>query len=145
MPESDTGEPQNPNPEAQANGAIETDAQRQARTGLSSLQMGEDAAAAAAKTEDRVALSRMQKKVVAEEFINPASTPHMTICVLSLENGFSLVGKAAPADPTNFDLELGKKFAYEDALRQLWPLEGYLLRQFMWQQDQPPAAEDQPL
>ena len=35
------------------------------------------------------------------------------------------------ADAENFDKELGKKFAYEDALRQMWPLEAYLLRERM--------------
>jgi hypothetical protein len=44
-----------------------------------------------------------------------------------LDNGFVLVGKSAPADPGNFNEELGRNFAKDDALRQMWPLEGYLL------------------
>jgi hypothetical protein len=36
-------------------------------------------------------------------------------------------GKAAPASPENFDPEVGKRYAYEDAFRELWPLEGYVL------------------
>lgn len=95
----------------------------------SSLQAGDDLAASVQKTPARVTLADLQAKVVGAEYINPASMPHLTICVLVLQNGFSLVGKSAPADPLNFDAEAGRKFAYDDALRQLWPLEGYALRE----------------
>jgi hypothetical protein len=114
----------------------ETDEERFARTSLSSLQMDDDASKAVQKTDNRVALSRLQEKVVAEEFIHPASIPHMTIAVLTTENGFALVGKAAPADAENYNEELGQKFAREDAMRQFWPLEAYLLRQSMWEKEQ---------
>lgn len=57
----------------------------------------------------------------------------MTIAVVSLENGYILVGKSASADPDNFNAELGQKFAREDAMRQMWPLEGYALRERLHQ------------
>jgi hypothetical protein len=49
--------------------------------------------------------------------------------VCHTQNGFAVVGKSAPADPSNYDEELGKRFAKEDCIRQLWQLEGYLLRE----------------
>lgn len=52
----------------------------------------------------------------------------LSICILSLNNGFTVIGKSAPASPANFNAELGKKLAYEDAIRQLWPLMGFALR-----------------
>lgn len=52
-----------------------------------------------------------------------------TICMLVLRNGFVVVGTSAAADPRNFDVEVGKKIAYENALRQVWPLMGYELRE----------------
>lgn len=52
----------------------------------------------------------------------------LSICLLQMRNGFTLIGKSAPASPENFDAELGRKFAYEDAVRQLWPLMGFALR-----------------
>lgn len=52
----------------------------------------------------------------------------LTICVLVLKNGFTIVGKSACASPENFDAELGAKIAREDARRQIWALEGYQLR-----------------
>ncbi len=46
-----------------------------------------------------------------------------------MQNGFTVIGKSAPASPENFDAETGRLFAYEDAIKQLWPLEGYALRE----------------
>ena len=46
-----------------------------------------------------------------------------------MRNGFTVIGKSAPASPENFDAAKGKLFAYEDAIKQLWPLEGYALRE----------------
>lgn len=57
-----------------------------------------------------------------------ASLRLLSICLLVMRNGFTIVGKSAPASAANFDPELGRKFAYEDAVRQLWPLMGYALR-----------------
>lgn len=52
----------------------------------------------------------------------------LTVCVIVMRNGFSVIGKSAPASPENYNEELGRKFAYEDAIRQLWPLMGFALR-----------------
>lgn len=86
-------------------------------------------AAVAVNKATRVTLDSMLEKVVSKEFINPPSAPLMTICVITLQNGFVLVGKTAPADPENFNAYLGRKFSEEDAMRQMWPLEGYLMRE----------------
>lgn len=53
---------------------------------------------------------------------------NLSVCLLVMRNGFIVIGKSAPASPENFNRELGKKFAYEDAVRQLWPLMGFALR-----------------
>lgn len=52
----------------------------------------------------------------------------LSICLLVMRNGFTVIGKSAPASAANFDAELGRRFAYEDAIRQLWPLMGFELR-----------------
>lgn len=66
----------------------------------------------------------------------------LSICVLVMRNGFTIIGKAAPASPANFDRVLGVKLAYEDAVRQVWPLMGYALRDRLAEQTQiaPPVA-----
>lgn len=42
-----------------------------------------------------------------------------------LPSGFTIAGRAACIDPANFDLEIGRKVARENAEHQLWQLEGY--------------------
>lgn len=94
-----------------------------------SLETSDAAAAAVQKTPNRVTLDYMKSRIKSVEYINPQGNPIMTIAVMYYGNGFVLVGHSAPADPENFDAELGRKFAYEDALRQVWPLEGFALRE----------------
>lgn len=53
----------------------------------------------------------------------------LTICALELENGFIVVGESAAASPANFDQELGRKIANDNARQKIWALEGYLLRE----------------
>ena len=49
----------------------------------------------------------------------------LTVCTVTLKNGFKLVGKSACLDERIFDAEIGKKLAHADAINQLWALEGY--------------------
>lgn len=98
----------------------------------------DEKAAAVAVTEDRVTAEYLNSLPISTEYFNPDCAPHVTICVIQVRNGFVLVGKSAPADPANFDADLGREFARDDALRQLWALEGYLLRQCLMQKQ---AAE----
>jgi len=66
----------------------------------------------------------------------------LTICLVVLRNGFTIIGKSAPASPENFNLDLGRKLAYEDCIRQLWPLMGFALRDRLYQDDQPGDSRD---
>ena len=93
------------------------------------LRVTDDLSKAVQKTPHRVTLDSMLQRIVHEEFIHPTALPSMTICVLKLDNGFVLIGKSTPADPDNYDVELGKKFSKEDAIRQMWSFEAYLLRE----------------
>lgn len=51
----------------------------------------------------------------------------LTFCVLVLDNGFSVVGKSACVSRANFNAEIGKKIARENAVNELWPLLGFRL------------------
>ena len=53
----------------------------------------------------------------------------LTVCCLTLENGFTVTGESACASPENFDKELGEKIAFENARDKIWQLEGYLLKE----------------
>ncbi|MEG6305279.1 Gp49 family protein [Enterobacter ludwigii] len=59
----------------------------------------------------------------------PASLKLLTFCVLVLRNGFTVTGESACASPENFDPEIGRKIARENAVNKIWMLEGYLLKQ----------------
>lgn len=93
------------------------------------LRAGDEAAASVAKTDNRVTLKEMHEKITSIEYLYPASVSTLTIAVVTLENGFTVTGESACADPKNFNKELGQKFARDAAIRKIWELEGYLLRQ----------------
>jgi hypothetical protein len=52
----------------------------------------------------------------------------LTFCVLVLRNGYTVHGVSACASPENFNAELGRRIARENAVREMWPLMGYALR-----------------
>ena len=53
----------------------------------------------------------------------------LTICCLTLRNGFTAIGDSACASPENFNKELGEKIAYDKARGKIYQLEGYLLKE----------------
>lgn len=85
-----------------------------------------EAESAANAVAPRVTLESMEAKIVKIEYLYHK---HLTLCILEMANGFFVVGESAPASVANFDADLGRKFAYENAIRQLWKLEGYALRE----------------
>lgn len=59
----------------------------------------------------------------------PAELSLLTFCVLVLRNGFTVTGESACASPENFDADVGRKIARQNAVAKVWPLLGFLLRQ----------------
>jgi len=59
----------------------------------------------------------------------PAPLNLLTFCVLVLRNGFTVTGESACASPENFDAEIGRKIARQNAVQKIWPLMGYELKQ----------------
>lgn len=53
----------------------------------------------------------------------------LTFCVLVLRNGFTVTGESACASPENFDADIGRKIARQNAVQKIWPLMGYELKQ----------------
>ena len=64
-----------------------------------------------------------------DQFCYERSLDMLTFCVLVLKNGFTVTGESACASPENFDAEIGRKIARENAVNKVWMLEGYLLKQ----------------
>lgn len=99
-------------------------------------------------TAPRITLADLQANIASEHYFTaaegnnasslppelqpPAPSDHplnlLTFCVLVLRNGFTVTGESACASPENFDAELGRKIARENAVSKIWPLMGYELR-----------------
>ena len=100
-----------------------------------------EAECAANAIAPRVSLSDIENAVAAQYEFTAAkaiaalgapghkSLELLSICLLVMKNGFTVIGKSAPASADNFNADLGRKLAYEDAIRQLWPLMGFALRE----------------
>ncbi|AVN22492.1 hypothetical protein APC42_17725 [Acinetobacter pittii] len=80
----------------------------------------------------RLAPNNIDAKIKSEEF---HLLPHnITVCILVLENGYKVTGlNHASVSPENFDAEMGRNLAYQDARRKIWELEGYLLKEKLYQ------------
>lgn len=98
-----------------------------------SLTLEQAQAAVATKTAPKVTKESIEGRIASVTYHH---IDHLTICVIQMVNGFFQMGKAAPASPANFDPEVGKRYAYEDAFRGLWPLEGYALCEKLYQEQQ---------
>jgi hypothetical protein len=92
------------------------------------------------KTAPRITPTDIEAAIAAEHYFTAAdgaricgSEKHpldlLTFCVLELRNGFTVTGESACASPENFDAEIGRKIARQNAVQKIWPLEGYLLKQ----------------
>lgn len=64
---------------------------------------------------------------------SPKSLDLLTFCVLTLKNGFTVTGESACASPENFDAAIGRKIARDNAVQKIWALEGYLLKQSLFE------------
>lgn len=87
-----------------------------------------DRAAEAVRKGFRITLDDLQLRIVDEDY---AVHDTLTVCVLTLDTGWHEVGTSAAVDPANFDADLGRRLARDDAVRKLWPLLA-----FAWLEDQ---------
>lgn len=80
------------------------------------------------KTAPRLTPADIDATIASEQYhVFPGTT--LTVCCLTLRNGFQVVGESASASPENFDEAIGRKIARDRARDKIWPLEGYLLRE----------------
>lgn len=70
--------------------------------------------------------------IIAEQYHVFPGTAH-TVCCLKLRNGFTIVGESAAASLGNFNEEIGRKIARLNAREKIWMLEGYLLKEQLYQ------------
>lgn len=79
-------------------------------------------------TAPRVTPDQIDAKISAEAY-HVFEGSCLTVCCLTLQNGFTVSGESACASPANFNAELGRKIAKAHARDKIWALEGYLLRE----------------
>ena len=69
----------------------------------------------------------INSQIVASQFCTFDDTT-VTVCCLILKNGFAVIGESACASPENFDEDIGRRLAFDNAREKIWQLEGYSLR-----------------
>lgn len=82
-------------------------------------------AAIDAKTGEKVTAVYMESRIATVAYAKIDAT--VTVCSVTLDNGFSVRGESACVDPANYDEKIGKSLAYKQAFDKLWPLFGFRL------------------
>ena len=78
-------------------------------------------------TAPRITAPDINASIASEQyFVFPGTT--LTVCCLTLQNGFHVTGESACASPANFDEEIGRQIARDNAKQKIWSLEGYRLK-----------------
>lgn len=87
-----------------------------------------NAALAASPSPDRITPEYLKSRIDSVVYYRPGFGV-LTLCVITLDNGFTVTGESACADPANYNREIGEKIAYDMAERKIWPLLGFMLRE----------------
>lgn len=113
----------------------------------------EDEIQAKGLTAPRITPTDIEDNIASEQYFTAAQGVHgatkgkisyasdhalscLTFCVLVLKNGFTVTGESACASPENFDPEIGRRIARDNAVQKVWPLMGYELRSRLHEREQ---------
>lgn len=80
--------------------------------------------------KNKLTIDDVKGVITQEEYVFKGT---LTLCILTLKNGFFVTGESGCLDINNYDKEIGKKIAFECALNKIWELEGYLLKQRLFE------------
>lgn len=78
----------------------------------------------ASSPAERITRELIYSKIKGVEYIVRDT---LTLCIITLTNGFKATGEAACVDAKNYNKLIGEKISYENAFSQLWKLFGFLL------------------
>ncbi len=78
------------------------------------------------ENKNKLTIEDIESSIVAEESFKLGQKT--TVVLLTLKNGFEVIGKSGCVDPANYDHEIGTEFARQRALDEVWMLEGYALQ-----------------
>lgn len=89
---------------------------------------------AAGKTAPKLTVEYINSRIVNVQYhVFPETV--LTVCCITLKNGFNVIGTNSPVSKDNWIEEIGKKESYRKAVDQIWELEGYLLTERLSQED----------
>lgn len=83
----------------------------------------------------RVTKEAMESRIATTDFIRIGET--VTLCNLTLDNGYSVRGESACVSPANYNKEIGERIAYDNAFDKLWALFGFLLKEELFRSQVP--------
>lgn len=89
---------------------------------------------------DRVTKADIEGEIADICYVRPTGT--LTVCVLTLNNGFTVTGESACVDPANFDEVLGQSLAYQNAFEKCWSLFGFVLAELRHYRSQVEATHE---
>lgn len=78
-------------------------------------------------TARRITPEMLDAEIIREQF-HVFEGSCLTVCCLTLRNGFTVTGESACASPENFNAEIGEKISKANARDKIWPLLGFRLR-----------------
>ncbi len=89
----------------------------------------------------RVTLENLHKKIVDVEIVKHISKGGGILrwAILTMENGFAVTGKpSAAVSVENDNAEIGEKIAIQNSQNEVWALEGYLLKEQLFNKQSQP-------
>lgn len=72
----------------------------------------------------RVTPEYMESRIAKADFLVKDT---LTICVITLDNGYQVIGEAACVKTENFNEDIGQRISRQNAFNKLWPLFGFVL------------------
>lgn len=85
----------------------------------------------------------IEQEIQAKGLTAPRVTPADIEANIASEHYFTVTGESACASPENFDAELGRKIARQNAENKIWPLMGYELRSKLHELSVPRTGDQQ--
>lgn len=80
--------------------------------------------AIAAKLHPRVTAEMVDEAIEKVDYLRAGK---LTVCVLTLRNGFKVTGESSCVDERNNDQKIGDTISKKNAVDKVWELEGYAL------------------
>lgn len=105
------------------------------------MTFAEAQTAVALKPFPRVTAEAMKDAILGVDYLSHGLT---TVCIIVLHNGFKFVGHSTPADARNYDADIGKSYAYDNAFRQMWSHFGFMLRDRLVREERDARGEQTP-